>query len=156
MPDTLRLAGALVAPHSHDDLVVGVHESGAEVVPAVSVLDFGLGFDVTEGPAGEANVALDLTESVWTFGQGGFRFRDGSGPLLSTGASGDDLALTGDLDVSGVAAVGGAGVRRRGRPDGAEGGALHGERDDLDLGGWRGVPAGGEHGHHRLRVRRLR
>ena len=62
MTDTLRLAGALVAPHSHDDLVAAAHESGAEVVPAVSVFDFGLGFDVTVAPAGEANVALDLTE----------------------------------------------------------------------------------------------
>jgi len=106
MPDTLRLAGALVAPHSHDDLVVGVHESGVEVVPAVSALDFGLGFDVTESPAGEANVALDLTESVWTFAQGGFRFRDGSGPLLSTRASGDILDLAGKLDVSSVARIG--------------------------------------------------
>jgi hypothetical protein len=106
MPDTLRLAGALVAPHSHDDLVVGVHESGTEVVPAVSVLDFGLGFDVTEAPAGEANVALDLTEAVWTFGQGGFYFRDGSGPLLSTRAGGDILDLAGKLDVSSVVRVG--------------------------------------------------
>jgi len=106
MPDTLRLAGALVAPHSHDDLLLSVHESGTQVVAAVSVFDFGLGFDVTEGPVGEANIALDLTEAVWTFAQGGFRFRDGSGPLLYSGASGDDLFLTGDLDVSGVAAIG--------------------------------------------------
>jgi hypothetical protein len=106
MPDTLPLAGALVAPHTHDDLVVGVHESGVEVVPAVSVFDFGLGFDVTEGPSGEANVALDLTESVWTFGQGGFRFRDGSGPLLATRASGDTLDVTGRLDVSSVVGIG--------------------------------------------------
>jgi len=106
MPDTLRLAGALVAPHSHDDLVVGVHESGVEVVPAVSYLDFGVGFDVTESPAGEANVALDLTESVWTFAQGGFYFRDGSGPLLSARASGDILDLAGKLDVSSVVRIG--------------------------------------------------
>jgi hypothetical protein len=106
MPDTLRLAGALVAPHSHDDLLVGAHESGTPVVAPVSVFDFGLGFDVTEGPVGEANIALDLTEAVWTFAQGGFRFRDGSGPLLYSGASGNDLFLTGDLDISGVAAIG--------------------------------------------------
>ena len=106
MPDTLRLAGALVAPHSHDDLVAGVHESGAEVVSAVSVLDFGLGFDVTEGPSGEGNVGLDLTESVWTFAEGGFYFRDGSGPLLSTRGSGATLDLTGRLDVSSVVAIG--------------------------------------------------
>ena len=106
MPDTLRLAGALVAPHSHDDLLISVHESGTQVVAAVSVLDFGLGFDVTEEPPGEANIALDLTEAVWTFGQGGFCFRDGSGPVLSSAEWGDDLFLTGDFDVSGVAAIG--------------------------------------------------
>ena len=106
MPDTLRLAGALVAPHSHDDLLLSVHESGTPVVAPVSVFDFGLGFDVTDGPVGEANIALDLTEAVWTFAQGGFRFRDGSGPLLYSDPSGDDLLLTGDLDVSGGVAIG--------------------------------------------------
>jgi hypothetical protein len=106
MPDTLRLAGALMPPHSHDDLLVAIQESDVEVMAAASVLDFGAGLDVTEGPPGEANIALDLTEAIWTFAQGGFRFRDASGPLLSTGASGDDLFLAGDLDVSGGLAVG--------------------------------------------------
>jgi hypothetical protein len=106
MPDTLRLAGALLPPHTHDDLLVAIQESGAPVMAAASVLDFGPGLDVTEGPAGEADIALDLTESIWTFAQGGFRFRDGAGPLLSTGASGDDLSLIGDLAVSGRVAVG--------------------------------------------------
>jgi hypothetical protein len=86
---------------------LAIEEADVQVVAAASVLDFGAGFDVTESPSGEANIALDLTEAVWTFAQGGFRFRDGSGPLLFTGASGDDLFLTGDLDVSGVAAIGG-------------------------------------------------
>jgi len=106
MPDTIRLAGALVPPHDHAGLGLAIHESGVEAIDVASVLDFGAGFDVTEGPSGEANVALDLTEAVWTFGQGGFYFRDGSGPLLSAGASGDDLFLAGDLDVSGVMALG--------------------------------------------------
>ena len=106
MPDTLRLAGALLPPHTHDDLLVAIRESDGEVMAAASVLDFGAGLDVTEGPSGEANIALDLTEAIWTFAQGGFRFRDGAGPLLSTGASGDDLFLVGDLDVSGHLAVG--------------------------------------------------
>jgi hypothetical protein len=106
MPDTLRLAGALMPPHSHDDLVVAVHESDVEVMAAASVLDFGAGLDVTQGPAGEANIALDLSEAIWTFAQGGFRFRDASGPLLSTGASGDGLLLTGALDVSKTVALG--------------------------------------------------
>src|SRR3990172_7432721 len=95
----------LSAP-DHAGLGLAIHESGVEAVDVASVLDLGVGFDVTEGPAGEANVALDLTEAVWTFAQGGFRFRDGAGPLLYAGASGDDLFLTGDLDVSGVAAIG--------------------------------------------------
>jgi hypothetical protein len=107
MPDTLRLAGALVPPHDHPGVGLAIHESGVPVIDVASVLDFGPGFDVTEGPVGEANVALDLTEAVWTFAEGGFRFRDGSGPLLYAGASGDDLFLTGDLDVSGNAAIGG-------------------------------------------------
>ena len=72
MPDTLRLAGALVPPHDHPGAGLAIHESGIEAVDVASILDFGLGFDVAEGPAGEANVALDLTESVWTFAQGGF------------------------------------------------------------------------------------
>lgn len=39
-----------------------VQEGDATVSAAVSTLDFGAGFDVTESPAGEANIALDLSE----------------------------------------------------------------------------------------------
>jgi hypothetical protein len=106
MPDTLCLAGALVPPHEHPGAGLAVQESGVGAVDVASVLNFGPGFDVTEGPSGQANVALDLTESVWTFAQGGFQFRDGSGPLLSTRASGDILDLTGKLDVSSIARIG--------------------------------------------------
>jgi hypothetical protein len=87
---------------------IAIEESDVQVVAAASVIDFGTGFDVTENPAGEANIALDLTEQVWTFAQGGFYFRDASGPLLATGASGDDLLLTGDMDISGHVAIGGS------------------------------------------------
>lgn len=41
---------------------ITVQEGDATVSASVSTLDFGAGFDVTESPAGEANVALDLTE----------------------------------------------------------------------------------------------
>jgi hypothetical protein len=86
---------------------VAVEEADVQVVAAASVLDFGAGFDVTESPSGEANIALDLTEAIWTFAQGGFRFRDVDGPLLYTGAApSNDLFLTGDLDVSGHMALG--------------------------------------------------
>jgi hypothetical protein len=85
---------------------IAVEEADVQVVAAASVLDFGAGFDITENPSGEANIALDLTEAVWTFGQGGFYFRDASGPLLATDASGDNLNVTGDLDVSGHVAIG--------------------------------------------------
>lgn len=43
-----------------------VKEGGKEVVALVTSLDFGSGFDVTESPAGEANVALDLSEVTVT------------------------------------------------------------------------------------------
>jgi hypothetical protein len=85
---------------------VAIEEADVQVVAAASVLDFGAGFDVTEDPSGEANIALDLAQAVWTFAQGGFRFRDGSGPLLYAEASGDNLLLTGDFDVSGHGAIG--------------------------------------------------
>lgn len=39
-----------------------VQEGDSTVLSAVDTLDFGAGFDVSESPAGEANIALDLTE----------------------------------------------------------------------------------------------
>lgn len=41
---------------------VAVKEAGTEITAAASAIDFGAGFDVTESPAGEANVSLDLSE----------------------------------------------------------------------------------------------
>jgi hypothetical protein len=41
---------------------IAVQEGDSTVVTTVSTLDFGAGFDVTESPAGEGNIALDLTE----------------------------------------------------------------------------------------------
>lgn len=42
---------------------VAVEEDDVEIVSVASVLDFGSGFDITESPAGEANIALDVDES---------------------------------------------------------------------------------------------
>lgn len=41
---------------------VNVEEGDALVVSAATAIDFGPGFDVTDSPAGEANVVLDFTE----------------------------------------------------------------------------------------------
>jgi hypothetical protein len=107
MPDTLRLAGALVAPHSHQesDLLDGdlyARLAASETVaglwgfPAAGIK---IGQEALSSPAeGVLAVGGDL--------QVGGSIRLGEGPLLSPGASGDDLFLTGDLDVSGNAAIG--------------------------------------------------
>ena len=39
-----------------------VQEDDVTVVATASTFDFGTGFDVTEAPANEANIAIDLTE----------------------------------------------------------------------------------------------
>lgn len=44
-----------------------VEEGDVSVVSIASVLDFGAGFDVTNSPTGEANIALDLSEVQATF-----------------------------------------------------------------------------------------
>lgn len=41
---------------------IAVKEGGAAVSSSVTTIDFGSGFDVSESPAGEANVAIDLSE----------------------------------------------------------------------------------------------
>lgn len=43
---------------------ITVKENNVDVSTTITKLDFGAGFDVTESPAGEANVALDLTEDA--------------------------------------------------------------------------------------------
>ena len=104
----LTSAGVAAAPafEAAGGGTVAVYEAGVQVVAAASVLDFNAGFDIVDAGSGHADISLDLTEATWTFAQGGFYFRDASGPLLYTGASGDDLFLTGDLDVSGHMALG--------------------------------------------------
>lgn len=47
-------------------LTFTVKEAGVSVSTSIGTLDFGAGFDVTESPAGEANVSLDLAEMVLT------------------------------------------------------------------------------------------
>lgn len=41
---------------------ITVQEADTTVSAAVNTLDFGAGFDITEAPAGEANIVLDLSE----------------------------------------------------------------------------------------------
>jgi hypothetical protein len=108
----LTSAGVAAAPafEAAGGGTVAVYEAGVQVVAAASVLDFNAGFDIVDAGSGHADISLDLTEATWTFAQGGFYFRDASGPLLYTGASGDDLFLTGDLDVSGHMALGATAV----------------------------------------------
>ena len=51
-----------------------VEEGDAGVVAAMTVLDFGACIDVTESPAGEANVTIDTSETLaapWSLGNGG-------------------------------------------------------------------------------------
>lgn len=75
-----------------------VQEGDVTVVASDAVLDFGLGFDVTETPTGEANVAIDLLELT--------DFTDHSARHESAGADAiklDDLAAPDDntdLDAS--------------------------------------------------------
>jgi len=108
MPDTLRLAGALVAPHSHEesDLLDGdlyARLAASETVtglwgfPAAGI---SIGQEALSSPsAGVLAVGGDL--------QVGGSISVGGGPLLSKGDDDNDLLLSGDLGVSGVAAIGG-------------------------------------------------
>lgn len=62
--DILKWSAAGSAWVLTDDVsgsTASVNEEGTEVVPVVTSLDFGAGFDVTES-RGEANISLDLTE----------------------------------------------------------------------------------------------
>ena len=53
-----------------------VKESTATVSAAVTSIDFGAGFDVTELPAGEANVTLDMAEAPYDNGASGLAATD--------------------------------------------------------------------------------
>lgn len=79
-----------------------VQEGDSTVLSAVDTLDFGAGFDVTESPAGEANIALDLTEysggALPVAGGGtGATTASGARTALELGTSAvKDVAATGD------------------------------------------------------------
>lgn len=63
-----------------------VQEGDSTVVSAATTLDFGTGFDVTESPSGEANIALDLTETyVATYGKGYINHGSTAGTSRPTG-----------------------------------------------------------------------
>lgn len=70
---------------------VAVKESNSQVVAAVSALDFGSGFDLSESPAGEINIVLDYTEDPI-----GLATAEVTGILgLANGGTGADLSATG-------------------------------------------------------------
>lgn len=68
-----------------------VQEGDATVVATVSALDFGAGFDVTESPSGEANIALDLLE-VSAFTDHSARHENGGADEVSVAGLSGELA----------------------------------------------------------------
>lgn len=72
-----------------------VQEADTTVVAAATTLDFGAGFDITESPAGEANIALDLTE----YAGGALPVTAGGTGSTSAGAARTALGLVIGTDV---------------------------------------------------------
>jgi hypothetical protein len=68
-----------------------VQEADSTVAAAASTLDFGTGFDITESPAGEANIDLDLLE-VTAFTDHSARHETGGADAIKL----DDLAAPDD------------------------------------------------------------
>jgi hypothetical protein len=68
-----------------------VQEADSTVAAAASTLDFGAGFDITESPAGEANIDLDLLE-VTAFTDHSARHETGGADAIKL----DDLAAPDD------------------------------------------------------------
>lgn len=67
---------------------IAVKEAGASVSSSITTLDFGAGFDVTESPAGEANITLDMTEAPYDNTTSGLTATDVQAAI-------DELALGG-------------------------------------------------------------
>ncbi len=107
MPDTLRLAGALLAPHSHQesDLLDGdVYARLAASETVTGLWGFpAAGISIGEEPISSPSAGVLAVGGDLQVGGG---ISVGGGPTLSKGDGDDDLLLSGDIDVSGVAAVG--------------------------------------------------
>lgn len=91
---------------------ITVQEADATVSSAIDTIDFGAGFDVTESPAGEANVSIDLLE-LSAFTDHSARHEDGGADeldieALATTATDTSYRLAPD-GVGGVAFVAGGG-----------------------------------------------
>lgn len=85
-----------------------VKESGTTVSSSVTALDFGAGFDVTESPAGEANVALDMTEAPYdnaTSGLAATNVQAAIDELVAIGGGSVPDGDKGDITVSGSGTV---------------------------------------------------
>lgn len=65
-----------------------VKEGGTTVSSAVTALDFGAGFDITESTSGEANVSLDMSEAPYDNSTSGLSATDVQAAIDELAASG--------------------------------------------------------------------
>lgn len=87
---------------------LAVKEGGSTVSSAVTTFDFGAGFDVTESPAGEANVSIDMTEAPYdntTSGLAATDVQDAIDELVAIGGGSVPDGDKGDITVSGSGTV---------------------------------------------------
>jgi hypothetical protein len=91
---------------------ISIYEAGGLISNAINALNFGAGFDLTEAPAGQANVVLDLSEYAAGGGSGALPIAGGGTGATTQGgartalglatvaASGSAADLTGNLAVA--------------------------------------------------------
>lgn len=83
---------------------LAVKEGGTTVSSSITTLDFGTGFDVTESPSGEANVALDMSEAAYNNATSGLAATDVQAAIdelaASGGGSGNSVLATVDFGAS--------------------------------------------------------
>ena len=84
---------------------ITVEEDNVTVSASVSDIDFGSGFDVTEAPAGEANVVMDLSENVTgdvTFNTSNVSTIQANSVALSTDTTGNYvMSITNGTSITG-------------------------------------------------------